>query len=244
VKAFFVGMRYFLAGFGLITQPGIKRFVAVPLVINGLLFIVLFTLFKWVMGSFNEWLLHFLPAWLHWLSVVVWILFFLSFLLFFVSTFVVFANLLAAPFNSLLSEKIEQLLTTSTISKRGFFENISDIPRIVGRQLAILGYYLPRAFFLLILFFIPVIQVAAPFLWFLFNAWFMTMTYLDYPTDNHRISLREMRGWMKEQSFAALGFGVSVLLASMVPVLNVLVMPAAVAGATYYWVRQHPRKEK
>ncbi len=236
MKELYSGAHYFISGFELIAQPGLKRFVAIPLLINFILFAVIFLIFKHFIGEFNAWFANFLPAWLHWLSALLWLLFFSSFLLFFTFTFVAFSNILAAPFNSLLSEKVERYLTGQSLGEGSWFETIKDIPRVIGRQLTVIFYYLPRACLLLILFFIPIVQAVAALLWFLFNAWFMTLTYLDYPTDNHRISFRDTRMWLKQKRLCGLGFGMSVLITAMVPGLNVFVMPAAVAGATKWWV--------
>jgi CysZ protein len=232
------GVHYLITGFRLISQSGLRRYVAIPLCINMLLFIGLFFLIRHYMSEFNLWFTHFLPTWLHWLSTVLWLLFFISFFLIFIYTFVTVANLISAPFNSLLAEKVEFFLTGRVPKQTSLFENINDVPRIVGRQLAILGYYLPRAIFLLVLFFIPLVQTIAPILWFLFNAWYMTLTYIDYPTDNHRIPLSDVRVWIKQRRFTSLGFGVSVLVATMVPVLNFFIVPAAVAAATQFWVEE------
>jgi len=35
-----------------------------------------------------------------------------------------------------------------------------------------------------LLFIIPVINIAAPILWLLFSAWYMTLEYTDYPMAN------------------------------------------------------------
>lgn len=236
IQAFLRGVHYFLAGFLLLFKPGVKRFVFVPLLINIILFISLFALLNHFMLIFNHWVMHFLPEWLAWLAIVLWFLFLISFLLFFVYTFVVFANLVAAPFNSFLAEKIEMHLSGEMSEVRTLTQNIKDFPRIIGRQLNILGYYLPRAIALLICFFIPVVQGVAAILWLIFHAWFLAMTYLDYPTDNHRIPIDRVQEWMRERRFVSLGFGVAVLVVSVIPVLNFLSIPAAVAGATKFYV--------
>lgn len=238
----FIGASYLLAGFGLLTKPGIKRYVIIPLLINIFLFIGFFFLLYHYMGVFNVWLSHYLPNWLHWLSYILWLLFFISFLLLFVYTFVIIGNFIAAPFNSLLSEKVELYLTGKTLESRSLVENIKDVPRIIGRQLAILGYYLPRALLCLILFFVPVVQAIAAIIWFVFNAWFMTITYLDYPTDNHRISIDKVKDWLGRKRGIALGFGLSVLVITMIPILNFLIIPAAVAGATKFWLVEWKKK--
>lgn len=237
------GIEYLLAGFGLLLKPGLKRFVIIPVGINIILFIGLFFLMRHFMSEFNVWFEHFLPTWLHWLSYILWILFFASFFLLFVYTFVMVANIISAPFNSLLAEKVEIYLGGNITEPRSLWENVKDIPRIVGRQLGIIGYYLPRALLILVLFFVPVVQIAAAFIWFLFNAWFMALTYIDYPTDNHQVPLAKVKDWLQERRWVSLGFGVSVLISAMIPVLNFFTVPAAVAGATKFWVEENKRKK-
>lgn len=240
---FINGIHYLGQGFHLITKPGLKRFVIIPLIINILLFISLFLLLRYLIGEFNAWFTHFLPAWLHWLSILLWVLFFLGFFVIIVYTFVTITNLLSAPFNSFLAEKVEMYLTHHNLTQRSLWDNIKDVPRVVGRQFAILGYYIPRAILILILFFIPVIHIIAPILAFLFHAWFMTFTYIDYPTDNHRIPIHKVRSWLHERRSLTLGFGVAVLLFSMVPILNFFIIPAAVAGATKCWIDEEKNKQ-
>lgn len=232
------GFSYLLSGFSLITKSGVRRFVIIPFIINLFLFLGLFFLLKHYMSEFNIWFAHFLPRWLHWLSAILWALFFIGFFLIFIYLFVIIGNIVAAPFNGLLAEKVELYLTGQLPEERTLLENIKDVPRIFGRQFSIIMYYLPRAILLLILFFIPVVQAVAALLWFLFNAWFMTLTYIDYPTDNHRVPLTNVHEWLKERQFTALGLGMGVLIITMVPVLNFIAIPVAVAAATKFWVKE------
>lgn len=230
------GFFYLLDGFSLITKPGLKRYVIIPTLINIVLFIGLFFLAGYYLSEFNAWFENLVPTWLQWLAIVFWILFIVSFFLFFIYTFVIVANLIASPFNSLLSEKVALYLTGTLPPDKGLWENIKDIPHILGRQLSIIGYYLPRVALLFLLFFVPFVQGVAPVLWFLFNAWFMTITYVDYPTDNHRVSLSQMRAWLNDRRGLSFGFGISVLIATMIPFVNLITIPAAVAGATKLWL--------
>jgi CysZ protein len=233
-----LGIPYLISGFKLITKPGLKRFVIIPLMINISLFIGLFFLLNYFVKEFNTWFSHFLPAWLQWLSTVLWIFFFLAFFILVVYAFVTIANLISAPFNSFLAEKVEFYLTGKVFEDRSLLQNIQDIPRIIRRQLSIIAYYVPRAFLLLILLFVPLIHLFVPLFAFLFHAWTMTLTYMDYPTDNHRIPMPEVHRWLKERRLESLGFGAGVLVLSMVPIVNCFVIPAAVAGATEFWVKE------
>ena len=221
------------------TASGLRRFIILPLIINIFLFIGLFILFNHHMTTFNSWFESMLPAWLRWLDTVLWISFFISFFLFFIYGFVLVANIIAAPFNSLLAEKAEIVLTGKVPEQTYFLTHINNAMKSITRQFAIIFYYLPRALLILLLFFIPGLQIIAPFLWFLFNAWFMSLTYLDYPFDNHAISFDGMRQWLKSNRLKSFGFGISVLVSQMIPVFNLFTMPAAVLGATIFWVERN-----
>ncbi|OGT56555.1 MAG: sulfate transporter CysZ [Gammaproteobacteria bacterium RIFCSPHIGHO2_12_FULL_43_28] len=238
---FFLGIHYFLSGFRLIAKPGVRRFVIIPVSLNIVFFIGLFLVLRHFASELNGWIFTHLPGFLRWLSIIFWLLFFISFFLVLIYFFVMMANIISAPFNGLLAEKVEIYLTGQVLVKRSMLETIKDVPRMIGRQLAVLIYSLPRLLLLLILFFIPVIQLVAALLWFIFSAWLMAMTYTDYPSDNHRVSFRQLRDWLRQRRLLALGFGMSVLMVSMIPVLNFFVIPVAVAGATNLWIFQHKR---
>ena len=234
-----LGLHYLSEGFKLIFKKGLRRFVVIPLIINTLLFTGMFFLSKYYFKVFDHWIAAHLPHWLIWLASILWVIFFIGFILLFIYSFTTLANLVSAPFNSFLAEKVEFYLTGKKIPERSLLEITKDVPRVIGRQLAIIGYYLPRAVLLLILFFIPIIQLVAGILWFVFNAWVMSLQYLDYPTDNHQIPLSDVKAWMGRNRLLALGFGTGVLLISMIPILNFFIVPAAVAGATQCWIKEN-----
>ena len=79
--------------------------------------------------------------------------------------------------------------------------------------------------------------IAAP-LWLLFGVWMMAIQYIDYPADNHKLGWTEMLAWLRETRWQSMSFGGSVYLVLLIPVVNILMMPAAVAGATLFWVRE------
>jgi CysZ protein len=238
---FFDGVHYLFAGFSLITKPGLKRFVIIPLIINIVLFSLLFILLRHYTGEFSAWAIGYLPNWLHWLSAVIWILFFLSFFLIFIYAFAALGAVAAAPFNGLLAEKVESYLTGVVPVDRGVLANIKDVPRIVGRQFSIIFYYLPRAFLILLLYFVPVVHVFAVVIWFLFSAWFLALQYLDFPTDNHRIPVADVRAWLQARRATTWGFGMSLMFVMSIPGVNFFAIPAAAAGAAKFWVEENRR---
>jgi CysZ protein len=154
-------------------------------------------------------------------------------------SFSVVANIIAAPFNGILSEKVEQRLRGVTITDSGWKEILALIPRTVAREIAKLLYYLPRLLFLLILTFIPVLGMVAPILLLLFGCWMMAIQYCDYPMDNNKVSFRAMKDSLKQCRLTSVGFGGLISFGMMIPLLNLLIMPAGVVGATIFWVEEY-----
>lgn len=229
------GFAYLINGFKLIFKPGIKRFIIIPFLINMILFSVGFFVVQHFFAQFNHWLIGYLPHWLHWVSSILWIIFFCSFFLLLLFTFVAFANLIGAPFNNFLAEKVLLHLTGENLAQKTLWQSIQELPQALKRQFALLGYYLPRACGLFILLFVPVVHFFVAIAWFVFNAWFMALQYLDYPTDNQRVSLSEVHHWLWRNRGLTLGFGSGILIFTLIPVINFFIMPAAVAAATQLW---------
>jgi len=111
---------------------------------------------------------------------------------------------------------------------------VKDIPRTLGREFAKLAYYIPRALGFLLLFFI--LPVFGQILWFLFSAWMMAIQYCDYPFDNHKVAFKDMRRTLNQSRGNCFSFGIGVSIFSMIPIVNFLVMPVAICGATAMWV--------
>lgn len=234
------GFHYITQGFKLVTLPGIKRFVLVPLLINILL---IGGAFWWLYNQLGVWIpniMSYVPNWLQWLSYVIWPIAVITILLIFGYFFSTLANWIAAPFNGLLAEKLEAKLTGKPLPDTSI---IKDIPRIMKRELIKLVYYLPRALLLLVLYFIPGIgQTLFPVLWFLFSAWMLSIQYNDYPFDNHKVSFADMKRTLGQEKVRNIQFGAVISLFTMIPFLNLFIMPVAVCGATAMWVDRYRGK--
>lgn len=231
------GLWYLSQGFKLVTLPGIRRFVFMPLLIN---IVLIGGAFWWLFTRLGSWipsLMSHVPDWLQWLSYLLWPIAVLSILLVFGYFFSTLANWIAAPFNGLLAEQLEARLTGVTPPDAGIAGIMKDLPRIMKREWQKLAWYLPRALVLLLLYFIPGIgQTVAPVLWFLFSAWMLAIQYCDYPFDNHKVPFKTMREALRTQKSTNMQFGALVSLFTMIPLLNLVIMPVAVCGATAMWV--------
>lgn len=239
------GFGYFFYGLELAFQPGIRRFVLLPLLVNLLLVGgALFYLF----AQLDAWIAQFLgliPDMLSWLSYLLWPLIALVILATFSYFFSTLANFIAAPFNGLLAEKVEERLTGQSVNEDGILDMMKDTPRIMAREWRKLVYTLPKAIGLFLLLLIPALgQTVGPFLWFVFTAWMLAIQYCDYPFDNHKVPFNEMRMTLKQNQGKAYGFGALVAFFTTIPVLNLFIMPVAICGATAMWVCEFKPKSR
>jgi len=241
ISNLFKGFGHILSGLKLITQPGLRRFVIIPLGIN----LTLFGGATWYLFiKFDEWmnsLLPDFPGWLSWLeSVLIWLLwplFSIMLLLLIFYTFSFVANLIAAPFNSLLAEKVEKHLTGQPIDAGTGFPTSEMIKRSIASEMGKLLYFIKWWILLFVLSLIPVINIVAPFVWVLFGAWMLSLEYLDYPMANHNKFFKDINKQAISKRSLSLGFGGGVMLFTSIPLLNLIAMPAGVAGATSLWVK-------
>ncbi|WP_027858367.1 sulfate transporter CysZ [Marinobacterium jannaschii] len=235
----FRGAGYLVRGIKMLPQPGIRQFVIVPLMVNILLFVGAIWL---LINQFDQWVDYWLakmPEWLSFLDFLLWPLFAVLVLVLVYYSFNIVANLIAAPFNGFLAEKVERSLRGEVLTDEGWGAVLALVPRAIGRELSKLAYYLPRFLLVLLVTFIPLLNIVSPLLWFLFGAWMMAIQYCDYPMDNNKVSFKDMKLMLKQQRMTSVGFGGLVQLGMMIPVVNLVLMPSAVIGATLYWVEEH-----
>ena len=237
------GAAHAFAGLRLIARPGLRRFVLVPLLVNLVVFGAAIVWLAGVFGGFVSSVVGSVPGWLDWLAWILWPLFGLTVALTGFYTFTLVANVIGAPFNGLLSERVEDLLAPDTRRPPSapFARELIAAP---VAELGKLAWFVVLAVPFLLLFLIPVVNVVAPFAWFAFSAWTLAREYADYPMGNHRLGFWRQRAVLRQRGAMVMGFGAAVLAMTLVPILNFVAMPAAVAGATRLWVMDLPQPER
>ena len=236
-EEFFAGIRCLFRGFGFLTRAGLKRYVAIPLLINSVLFMAAIV---YAVDRVDAWLRYVsagLPVWLTWIFPLLWLLFAATTALALFYGFTLVVNLIGAPFNSFLSAHVELLATGhAPHSSRGLWQDIVISLRDEVRRLV---YVLWRTLLVgllgLLLLFVPLLNMVVPLLWFLFTAWMLAIQYSDYPLSNHGVAFAAQRLLLRARRARLLGFGAATALCTLIPVVNFMVMPAAVAGVTLLW---------
>jgi len=223
-------------GFRLIRQPGIRVYAVMPLIINSVLFASLIWFGYEQFSPMVDKMMSNVPAILGFLRGIIWLIISTFTAIFVFFCFTPIANIVAAPFNALLSEKIETRLSGKPINSNSSF--IKMVRASVLSQLRKLVYILFWSAVLLLISLIPLINFAAPFLWVIFGSWMLSLEYLDYPMGNHELDFKQEKQILAARKGLALGYGSSVMVLTSIPLLNFIVMPVAVAGATVLWVEQ------
>ncbi len=228
-----------LEAFSWLTRPGLRKFIWGPLSIN----ILVFTLGGWaLLHYFGALMNHFLPAdsWQYYLRWLLWPIIAIALVVVVFYTFSLLANIIAAPFNSFLAEAVERIESgrqPDPVAGNLWQEAWGSVIQEIRKA----AFFIVRAIPIVILSFIPGLNFAAPFLWFVYSAWVAYLQYMDYPMANHGIAFSRQRQLLAGRPLDTFGFGALVTLMLTIPILNLIAMPVAVIGASLHWSRNiHP----
>ena len=236
MSGFLTGAGYFFRGMALLPRPGLRGFVVIPLLANIAVFaLIASSLYQLMSGYYSDFTGEISGSWqfLTWIiTPLIWVVG--TLLSGYLSIFLVL--FLTSPFHGLLAEKVEEQVTGEVLDNdSSALKTALAVPRGFLREIQKFCHYLPMAFLVLIISIVPGINVAAPFLWILLGAWMMSLQFIDYPMDNHRLPFSDVREACGAQRSTSIGFGMVVAFVSGIPLLNLILIPAAVAGATLLW---------
>ncbi len=215
----------------LFSRPRLLGYVAVPVAVNTLLY----TALVWFAGSrFGRWVDALVPqgdAW-YWtvLSYALWVVFAGVLFLAVVYTFTLVGNLLLAPFNDLLSEKVEAayagVLSDEPFRLAAF---LSDMKRSFLAELGRMALF-GTGFLVLAVasVFFPPLGAALT----VYSLFFLGWEYFDYSMERARFPFAVKRSVAFGNLLTFLSFGAGTALLLLIPLLNFLAIPVCVAGAT------------
>lgn len=226
-------------GFRLLATPGVPALLAIPFAITLVVYgaglaVTLPPLLDWLAGLADgspQWVVD----WFGWLISVLQFLLGGLLVLLIGWIGILLAGILAGPFYGQISAKVEARLTGRTPSvDRGF---AAELAAGLRRELQKLSWALPRVLALLLLGFVPGLNVITSPLSFLFGAWVMAVQFADFSPENRGFEFPEARRALARRRALVLGFGLPTAFGIGIPLLNLFVAPAAVAGGTALWLR-------
>lgn len=241
----FSALQYLLRAWQLAKERTLLPWVVIPALFNlflfgGLYYMAGSTLSEWI----NSWADTSITGFWSFLApvvdflisaavVLVWILL----LALFASFFTIAVQLVAAPFMGLLAERVDQRICSSALPPESAR---AMIIRTFRREIRKTWDWLWRSMLVLIVvaivWLIPGINLFASVIWFLWSGWLIGVQYIDYGADTRQISFTEMKRALRTQKVLVLSFGCAVLAMTMVPLLNLLIMPVAVIAGTMIWL--------
>ncbi len=236
IREFFSGVRLLGAGLRMwVTAPRLMLIGAVPALLVAALYLVGLVLLALNLDAIAAWLTPFAADWQEPFRSGVRITAALAILavtaLLAVYTFVTLTLLIGDPFYERIWHAVEDRLGGIPDEREQPFW-----PSVVRGVAEALRLLLATAALGILLFaggFIPVVgQTLIPVLAALVGGWFLAIELTGFAFEARGLRLRERRRALAGSRARTLGFGMATYLVFLVPLGAVIVMPAAVAGAT------------
>lgn len=215
--------------------------------INVALFAALGTLFFFLFPHLLGLILPEGEAWyLTVLRGILWVVGSAMVLLLFLLTFTTVGAIIAGPFNELLSERVEQMQGGSLPQEPGgIWQQARKSARSAWESIKHVGIYLSGFAILLLWNLLP--GIGALMYTILATLWtllFLALEFGDYYFARHWVLFRTRWRKLWGHLWASLGFGAGCALLLMIPLLNLFLMPGAVAGGTLLWMELEPPEDK
>jgi len=194
------------------------------------------------MGSIGKWIgaedpnAGFLVQFLHTALLIIGFLLvlFICYLL-----FTILGNLITAPFNEEISQRVEEIVTGGTVGhKMGFLEDAFISIKGEAQKLA---FYLFFLFWIFLLNFIPAIgSVFSMVIGTIFSFFYNSLDFLDYPMTRKKMKFRQKLKVTRSGKMITYGFGCTAFLLMFLPIVNVFMKPIlVVAGTSLYYEKDY-----
>ena len=230
-----VGLTCFLRGARLARARSLRPFVWAPFAVS---FAVIAALTWLGFAAFEDaraWFASLLPGWLGWLDDFLAPVVYLLGAVVAIWLYGLLAVFVASPLLGALSARAER--EAFGTGPGGDATVDLSIARTLAREGRKVAYHLPRLSGLFLLTLVPVVNAAAPILWFVFGAWMLAVQFADYAAENRGLAFPDTVALLRANRLAALGLGAPVALLLAVPFAAVVVIPAAVCGGALLWRR-------
>jgi CysZ protein len=240
IKQIISGIKAYFGAFALISKLKLWKYFSIPMLISGVTALIIFIAAYGLSGTIG----HFIS------KIWIWdwgkdtftnISAFVGGLVVLVIGLILFKHIimaLASPFMSPVSEKIEAHLTGNTAHTHrdtSFSEQLWRGIRINGRNLFMeLLITIP----LLLLKFIPIVNIVSTLLLFMTQAYYAGFGNMDYTLERH-FKYKESLKFVRQNRGLAIGNGIVFMLCLLIPIAGIiLVLPLSVTAATTQTVKQ------
>lgn len=236
LREFLIGVGLLGRGLGLVLRtPRLLLIGLLPALLSGVLYIGLLVLLIRFLPDLSAQATWFADGWDTWLRDTV--RFFagagvlgLSVLLAII-TFTAVTLLIGDPFYETISKRVEDRF--GGVPDEVEVSILESLRRSAADSIRLIGISVLVAIPLFFLGLIPVVgQTVVPVIGGAAGGWLLALELTGVPFQRRGQRLRHRRGALRGRKPLALGFGVAVFVAFLIPLGAVFLMPAAIAGAT------------
>ena len=234
MRNFISGIKDFFSGLNaLFSMRALWSCVWIPLLINIMVYILVAGLGIYFFVDLLDMLLPGGEGWLMTLlRVILWMLFSLVVFIALLFTFFAVANLIASPFNDVLSKRYEAITSKASFKAGEELTISASLYQEVKRLILYLCLFICLFIITMIISAIPVLNFTIPLLWIVFTALMIAFEFLSFPMDRRGARFSDKTAWLKKNFLRSVGFGVAAYFSLFIPFLNFFVIPTAVVAAT------------
>jgi CysZ protein len=234
---FSTGFLYpFRAGRFIIRNSVLYKYIFIPFIIS----VAVFSMAAYGgLSVFDYFVTQHLPQgdiW-YWLILkgLIWISAILLTIIVLFFSFTVLGNLIASPFNDVLSERSEEILAGEVIDAGPFSPIlfIKDTGKILLNEALKMSLFVCCMLFLFALNLVPVLgAMLYVVLAFLLTLYFLVIEYTGFVFSRKRLTLKDQRKFIRKNKLLCAGFGCGAFILLAIPFVQLFSIPMGVVGAT------------
>lgn len=243
------GFRSFFSGISfLLARPRLWWLAIIPLTIGIVMLVLMFVSFFHYYGDLHTWLISHMGDlqldnpdawWMHVLNAILWVvdlivqlLVVLISVILILLVFYIFTVIIAAPFNDMLSERVEEEVTGVKAPPFSLRRMVRETGHTMWIELLKGLVFISVPIVSLVLLLIPAIGgICYIAVTIVFGMWDMGFTYVDYPMGRRHMSFAQRMRFAWRNKSALTGFGWIFII----PLLNFFfIAPMAVGGTLLF----------
>ena len=228
------GLQVYTGAYGLISKLKLWKYFVIPVIISLVVFILIFVSAYGLSDNLGEWIAS-IWGWEFGKATFTAISTFIGGIVIFAIGLILYKHIimaLSSPFMAPVSEKIEAYFTgkpaknyVSTSFSKQLMRGIRISLRNLSKELF---YTIP----ILLLKFIPIINIFSTILLFIVQAYYAGFANMDYTLERH-FKYKDSVAFIRQHRGLAIGNGIGFLLLLLIPVVGVvLVLPLSVTSAS------------
>lgn len=234
IQNIFKGLQVYIGAYGLISKLKLWKYFVIPMLISFAVFILIFVSAYGFSDNLGEWIAG-IWVWEFGKATFTVISTFIGGIIIFTIGLILYKHIimaLSSPFMSPVSEKIEAYFTGQPAKNAINSSFTTQLLRGIRISLRNLSQELLFTIPILLLKFIPVVNIFSTALLFLVQAYYAGFGNMDYTLERH-FTYKESVSFIRKNRGLAIGNGIGFLLLLFIPVIGViLVLPLSVTSAS------------